>query len=180
MTEESVSFQLLDEGRLTDGQGRIVDFRNALIIMTSNLGSDLILQTEEVDSIRDRIDVMLKATFRPEFLNRIDEIITFRRLGKEQIFAIVDIQIKGLIQRLSERKIGFRIDEEAKQHLADLGFDPAFGARPLRRTIQNEVQNPLARALLSGTYREGDTIVLQRTENGLSFELDKTVAEAAL
>ncbi|MBN1686472.1 MAG: AAA family ATPase, partial [Spirochaetales bacterium] len=154
----NILLQLLDEGRLTDGQGRHVDFRNTIVILTSNLGSDLILQTEDLDSIEGDIRGMLRATFKPEFLNRIDEIITFKRLGKEQILDIVDIQLERLIARLAERKITVLVDAEVKRLLADVGYDPAFGARPLRRTIMSLIQNPLAKHLLSGDFVEGDTV----------------------
>ncbi|MBT3271686.1 MAG: AAA domain-containing protein, partial [Spirochaetales bacterium] len=165
----NVLLQLLDEGRLTDGQGRKVDFRNAIIIMTSNLGSDLILQTEDLDSIRGQIEQLMKATFKPEFLNRIDETITFQRLGKEQILDIVDIQLGKLIQRLSERKITLSLDDGAKKKLADHGFDPSYGARPLRRAIQNLIQNPLAKLLLQGDFKDGDTVAITAGKDGLNF-----------
>ncbi len=165
----NVLLQLLDEGRLTDGQGRTVDFRNAIVIMTSNIGSDLILQTEDVDSIAGSIDRLMKTTFKPEFLNRIDEIITFKRLGKEQIAGIVDIQLRVLARRLEERKIRIHPDDEAKKLLAERGYDPAFGARPLRRTIQNLVQNPLAKKMLSGEIHEGDTVDVTVVEDELIF-----------
>ncbi len=155
----NILLQLLDEGRLTDGQGRLVDFRNAIIILTSNIGSDLILRADDLDSIAGDIDRLLKSTFKPEFLNRIDEIITFNRLGKEQILDIVDIQIEKLISRLSERKITVSVDDKAKRLLAEIGYDPAFGARPLRRTIMSLIQNPLAKRLLSGEFSEGDTVL---------------------
>jgi ATP-dependent Clp protease ATP-binding subunit ClpB len=166
----NILLQLLDEGRLTDGQGRQVDFRNAIVILTSNLGSNLILETEDLDSIKGEIDRLLKATFKPEFLNRIDEIITFNRLGKEQILGIVEIQIDRLIRRLEERKINVLVDDSAKRLLADQGFDPAYGARPLRRTIQNLVQNPLAKKLLSGEFSEGDTVQISADSDQLVFE----------
>ena len=165
----NVLLQLLDDGRLTDGQGRQVDFRNALVIMTSNLGSNLILEAQDLDSVREALDQLLKATFRPEFLNRIDEIITFKRLGKDQIVEIVDIQIRRLIARLSDRKITLVVDDEAKQLLADQGFDPAYGARPLRRAIQSLIQNPLAKLLLSGEFADGDTVRITVGDGALVF-----------
>jgi len=165
----NILLQLLDEGRLTDGQGRLVDFRNSIVIMTSNVGSDLVLKAEDLESIRPQIDQILKATFKPEFLNRLDEIITFHRLGKDQILRIVDIELARVARRLSERKVTLAVQPEAKVRLADLGFDPAFGARPLKRTIQNEIQNPLARKLLGGEIKDGDTIAVTLGADGFAF-----------
>lgn len=169
----NVLLQLLDDGRLTDGQGRVVDFRNAIIIMTSNLGSDMILQSEDIEAIRPQIDALFKQTFKPEFLNRIDEIITFNRLGKEQIKRIVDIQVDELAKRLDAKKITIHVDEPAKAYLAEVGFDPAFGARPLKRTIQNSIQNPLAKMMLKGDFTEGDTIKVVKKGDGLGFKKSK-------
>ena len=169
----NVLLQLLDEGRLTDGQGRLVDFKNAIIIMTSNVGSDLILQAEDLEKVRPQIDVIMKQTFKPEFLNRIDEIITFRRLGKEHILRIVDIQLQNMKKRLEERKLEVNIDEKAKKFLSERGFDPAFGARPLKRTIQNLIQNELARYILEGTFSEGDTVAVSADNEGLTFKKKK-------
>ncbi len=166
----NVLLQLLDEGRLTDGQGRLVDFRNAIVIMTSNIGSDLILGAETLESVKDDIDALMKRTFKPEFLNRVDEIITFRRLGKEQILGIVDIQLRFLEQRLAERKITVELSEKAKALIAENGFDPAFGARPLRRTIQSMVQNPLAKKLLTGDVTEGSLVRIDEKDGELTFE----------
>jgi len=166
----NVLLQLLDDGRLTDSQGRVVDFQNAIIIMTSNLGSDLILKTENLDSIKDSIDELMKVTFKPEFINRIDEIITFRRLKKEHILAIVDIQLGFLQNRLKAKKITLEYTKAAKEYLANEGFDPAFGARPLRRTIQNLVQNPLAKKILAGEFHEEDTITVDANKEGLIFK----------
>jgi len=165
----NVLLQLLDEGRLTDGQGRIVDFKNSIVIMTSNLGSDLILQTESVDEVRDRLDALLKATFRPEFLNRVDEIITFRRLSKDDIMRIVEIQLSRLAARLADRKLTLKVEDSAKHFLADEGYDPAFGARPLKRTIQNRIQNPLAKKILSGEIVEGQTVVIGAKKGEISL-----------
>ncbi len=169
----NVLLQLLDEGRLTDGQGRLVDFKNAIIIMTSNVGSDLILQAEDLEKVRPQIDVIMKQTFKPEFLNRIDEIITFRRLGKEHILRIVDIQLQNMKKRLEERKLEVNIDDKAKKFLSERGFDPAFGARPLKRTIQNLIQNELARYILEGTFSEGDTVAVSADNEGLTFKKKK-------
>ncbi|WP_455383339.1 ATP-dependent chaperone ClpB [Salinispira pacifica] len=165
----NILLQLLDEGRLTDSQGRTVDFRNAIIIMTSNLGSDLILKADDIEAIRSQLDELLKATFKPEFLNRLDEVITFHRLGKEQILKIVDIELGRVAKRLAERKISLAIKAEAKTKLADVGFDPAFGARPLKRTIQNMIQNPLAKKLLAGEIKEGETVTIGSGKEGFLF-----------
>jgi len=165
----NILLQLLDEGRLTDGQGRVVDFRHSIIIMTSNLGSDFILNTDDINDIKPQIDLLLKSTFKPEFLNRIDEIITFHRLDKKQIMRIIDIQIEHLASRLEEKKIGIVLDDKAKQFLADNGFDPAFGARPVKRTIQNLVQNILARKILAGEIPEGSAVDITAGDEGLEF-----------
>jgi ATP-dependent Clp protease ATP-binding subunit ClpB len=166
----NVLLQLLDEGRLTDGQGRLVDFRNTIIIMTSNIGSDLILQTEDIDTITDQIRAIIHATFKPEFINRLDEIITFHRLDKAQILKIVDIELRRVQRRLDERKITLDVSDSVKQMLADNGFDPAFGARPLKRAIQSELQNPLARELLAGSFRDGDTVKVGVRDGALTFK----------
>ena len=141
--------QVLDDGRLTDGQGRVVDFKNTIIIMTSNLGSDLILDYEEnnrnPDELKSKINELLRRTFRPEFLNRIDEIVMFRQLGKEQISSIIEIQLQRLKDRLCDRKISLVFDKQAIDFLCDVGYDPTMGARPVKRAIQTYVENPLAR-----------------------------------
>jgi ATP-dependent Clp protease ATP-binding subunit ClpB len=165
----NVLLQLLDEGRLTDGQGRTVDFRNALIIMTSNLGSELIQNTDDLSKIKDEISDLMKATFKPEFLNRIDETILFNRLGKEEILKIVDIQLRYLNERLTEKKIHLEVSDRAKAYLADVGYDPLFGARPLKRAIQNGLQNPLAKLILSGKVKEGDVVQADRGKDGIAF-----------
>jgi len=165
----NVLLQLLDDGRLTDGQGRLVDFRNTIVIMTSNIGSELILQAKELEDVKEQINVLMKTTFKPEFLNRVDEIITFRRLGKEQIHDIVLLQLELLTRRIAPQKIEVEFDEKAVAHLAKIGFDPAFGARPIKRTIQNQVQNRLAKMLLEGKIREGDKVKISVTGEELSF-----------
>ncbi|MFP4376703.1 MAG: ATP-dependent chaperone ClpB [Spirochaetales bacterium] len=166
----NVLLQLLDEGRLTDGQGRLVDFRNTIVIMTSNVGSDIILQADDLDAIADTIRDILRATFKPEFLNRLDEVITFHRLDKSQIEKIVDLELRKLQKRLDERKMTLQVSSEAKQKIADAGFDPAFGARPLKRAIQNELQNPLAKHLLAGNFQDGDTIRVGAGAKGIVFK----------
>jgi ATP-dependent Clp protease ATP-binding subunit ClpB len=140
--------------------------------MTSNLGSDLILQTEDLDSIRPQIDALLKATFKPEFLNRLDEIVMFHRLGKKEIVSIVDLECRKIAKRLEEKKISLKLLDSARELLADRGFDPAFGARPLKRTIQNMVMNELARKVLSGEVKEGDTVVLDAKNGELVFRVE--------
>ncbi len=165
----NVFLQILDEGRLTDGQGRVVDFKNAIVIMTSNLGSELILQAADAQEIRAALGELLKTHFRPEFLNRIDETVIFNRLGKAEIVKIVDIQLERLAKRLLERKLTLDIEANAKALLAELGYDPLFGARPLKRVIQTELENPLAKAMIAGTFKEGDSVRVKRTASGLSL-----------
>jgi len=161
--------QLLDEGRLTDGHGRTVDFTNTIVIMTSNVGSRWIKELG-VEAARERVMEELDRTFRPEFLNRIDEIILFRSLTKEDLLEIVDIQMRHLRDLLAERHIGLELADGARQHLADLGYDPVYGARPLKRVIQREVQDPLALALLRGEFNEGDTIRVHARDGRIAFE----------
>jgi ATP-dependent Clp protease ATP-binding subunit ClpB len=171
----NVFLQILDEGRLTDGQGRVVDFKNVIIIMTSNLGSDVILESKNPDALKDSLMELLKQNFRPEFLNRIDEIVTFNRLGLAEIRKIVEIQLKNLENRLAERKISLFLTENAKELLADRGFDPLFGVRPLKRTIQAELENPLAKSIISGKIKDGDgaRVDVAPDKSGLAFYLEK-------
>lgn len=161
--------QLLDEGRLTDGQGRTVDFRNTIIIMTSNVGSRWIKDLG-VDEARDKVMEELDRIFRPEFLNRIDEIILFRSLTKEDLLKIVDIQMRRLRALLDDRKMGLDLTEAARRHLAEVGYDPVYGARPLKRVIQREVQDPLALSLLRGEFDEGDTVRVEASNGHITFE----------
>ena len=161
--------QLLDEGRLTDGQGRRVDFRNSIIIMTSNLGSDLIREAAQVEQVMPQIGELLKASFRPEFLNRVDETIIFNRLDDDQIFRIAALQLDHLAARLREQRIELTITEAAQRYLAEAGFDPQYGARPLRRAIQQQVQNPLAKLLIGGELTDGSRITVDRSPAGLDF-----------
>ncbi len=161
--------QLLDEGRLTDGQGRRVDFRNSIIIMTSNLGSDLIREAAQVEQVTPQIGELLKASFRPEFLNRVDETIIFNRLDDDQIFRIAALQLDHLAARLREQRIELTITEAAQRYLAEAGFDPQYGARPLRRAIQQQVQNPLAKLLIGGELTDGSRITVDRSPAGLDF-----------
>ncbi|HEX4212526.1 MAG TPA: ATP-dependent chaperone ClpB [Candidatus Dormibacteraeota bacterium] len=175
----NVLLQLLDDGRLTDGQGRTVDFRNTVLIMTSNLGSQLIQEMAERkpwDDVVDAIGEVLRNHFRPEFLNRIDETIVFRPLSRAQLAAIVEIQLRALVGRLAERKIGLVVTDEARQLLAERGWDPVYGARPLKRTVQRLVQDPLAMRILEGDFTEGSTIVVDAKDGELTFELQKEPA----
>ncbi|MDA3812329.1 MAG: ATP-dependent chaperone ClpB [Spirochaetaceae bacterium] len=153
----NILLQVLDDGRLTDGQGRIVNFQNTIIIMTSNLGSDIIRQNLKKEELRTQMDLMLKSTFKPEFLNRIDDIIIFNQLSEENILNIIDILIKQLAERLKDKKVTLDLSDEAKRFLAHRGYDPLYGARPLKRTLQNLLQNDLAKKILSGEYPEGST-----------------------
>jgi ATP-dependent Clp protease ATP-binding subunit ClpB len=168
----NVLLQILDDGRLTDGQGRTVDFRNAVLIMTSNLGSQVIqdMANRRFEDVRDGVMAVLREHFRPEFLNRVDEIIVFRQLTQEQLTAIVDIQLARLEARLADRKIGLQVTEAARRLLAERGWDPVYGARPLKRTIQRLVQDPLAMRILQGEFREGDTVVCDVRDGELSFD----------
>jgi ATP-dependent Clp protease ATP-binding subunit ClpB len=162
----NVFLQILDDGRLTDGQGRVVDFKNVIIIMTSNLGSDLILEAKNPADIKDGLMELLKQSFRPEFLNRIDETVIFNRLGKDEISKIVEIQLKRLTERLLDRKITLTLSNAAKELLAERGYDPLFGARPLKRTIQADLENPLAKLIIAGKIKEGDTVTADRGKDG--------------
>ena len=164
----NVLLQVLDDGRLTDGQGRVVDFKNTIIIMTSNLGSDLILDADTPDkmtAVRPAVDTLLKKTFRPEFLNRIDEIVMFSRLSKDCIGGIVRNQLERVKARLSDRRITLDFDQSAIDYLSDVGYDPAFGARPVKRAVQTCVENPLAKEILSGRFGE-DSRILVKAEGG--------------
>jgi ATP-dependent Clp protease ATP-binding subunit ClpB len=163
----NILLQILDDGRLTDGKGRTVDFRNALIIMTSNLGGPAIRDLAgDPAAMEGEIKKVLETHFRPEFLNRIDEVIIFRALTKDTILKIVDLQIELLRRRLAERKIGIDLSAKARKALADKGYDPVYGARPLKRTIQREIQNPLAMKILAGEFREGDTVRIDLDPGG--------------
>jgi ATP-dependent Clp protease ATP-binding subunit ClpB len=180
----NVLLQVLDDGRLTDGQGRTVDFRNTLIVMTSNVGAEYLAalgEHEDVDKARPQVMEMVRATFRPEFLNRLDEIVLFSRLKRSQMEEIVDIQMERLRKLLADRKITLELSEGAREWLAEKGYDPVYGARPLKRVIQKEVQDPLAERILSGAVHDGDTIRATPTAERLVFERigGAAVAEAA-
>jgi ATP-dependent Clp protease ATP-binding subunit ClpB len=164
----NVLLQVLDDGRLTDGQGRTVDFKNTLIVLTSNLGSEYLAASDEEThsaQTRDAVMAVVGKAFRPEFLNRLDEILLFRRLGRAQMSTIVDIQLTRLDQLLADRKIVLRLDQSARDWLADAGYDPVYGARPLKRVIQRQIQNPLASLILAGKIADGDEATIT-VENG--------------
>jgi ATP-dependent Clp protease ATP-binding subunit ClpB len=166
----NVLLQVLDDGRLTDSHGRTVDFKNTLIVLTSNLGSDYLASLgpgQSVDDVRAQVMAVVRASFRPEFLNRLDEIILFERLSREHMKGIVEIQLKRLAALLAERKIALDITDAAERWLADAGYDPVYGARPLKRTIQKSLQDPLARMILEGRIREGDRVSVDAGDGGL-------------
>ena len=171
----NVLLQVLDDGRLTDGQGRVVDFKNTIIIMTSNLGSNLILEAgenNETDSskLKGEIDSLLKSTFRPEFLNRIDEIVMFNRLDRSCIGGIIKIQLERVTKRLEDRRIAIKFDDSAVNFIAEKGYDPAFGARPIKRAVQTWVENPLSKELLEGKFGEGSVINVSSDGKELIFK----------
>lgn len=175
----NVLLQVLDDGRLTDGQGRTVDFKNTLIILTSNLGSEhLASGDEDVDDplIQHKVMDVVRAAFRPEFLNRLDEQIIFHRLTRDNMNAIVDIQLSHLQGLLQEREIELNMDDQAYQWLADRGYDPVYGARPLKRVIQRYLQNPLATLILEGSILDGSTVKVSAGEDGLMINDELAVA----
>lgn len=178
----NILLQVLDDGRLTDGHGRTVDFTNTMIILTSNLGSEILASREEGSDdseARDQVMEVVRRSFRPEFLNRLDEIILFHRLRREDMSAIVDIQMKRFARLLEDRKITVEIDDRAQAWLANAGYDPVYGARPLKRVIQRQVQDPLATQILEGKVADGDTVRLSADENGLVLNGELIGAEAA-
>jgi ATP-dependent Clp protease ATP-binding subunit ClpB len=164
----NILLQILDDGRLTDSQGRTVDFRNSVIIMTSNVGSMFILEHARGDwaLVETQVMAALRQQFKPEFLNRVDDIIIFHPLGTAEIEKIVDLQLARLDRLLADRKITLEVTPEAKRVLAEEGYDPAFGARPLKRSIQRMIQNPLALAVLEGKFSDGDVIVVRPDGKG--------------
>ena len=177
--------QVLDDGRLTDGHGRTVDFKNTVVILTSNVGTAELSAVEERRDLEDadKGEIMkrmameaLRQQFRPEFLNRLDEIVVFRRLGRDQIRRIVDIQLELLAERLGRRDLAFEAQPDACEFLAEVGWDPQFGARPLKRAIQKHIEDGLAKRVIAGEFEPGDTIVVRRGSDGLTFE-KKPVAE---
>jgi ATP-dependent Clp protease ATP-binding subunit ClpB len=170
----NILLQVLDDGRITDSQGRVIDCRNTVIVMTSNIGSDRILDLsgEDIDYERVQRQVLevLRSHFRPEFLNRVDDLIVFHPLNRSQLRQIVSIQLKRVQRLLDEQKIGIVLSPSAQDYLVDIGYDPVYGARPLKRAIQRYLENPLATKLLEGTFTEGDTIQVDCLEGVLSFQ----------
>jgi ATP-dependent Clp protease ATP-binding subunit ClpB len=177
----NVLLQLLDDGRLTDGKGRTVDFKNTVVIMTSNLGSQYIAEraaraTRELDEgTRRMVTDALKEHFRPEFLNRVDEIIFFHPLGRDDLKQIVDIQLRGVVKRLGDRQIRIELTDAARDRLVSEGFDPAYGARPLKRTIQRRLLDPLALRVLQGEFTDGDLVVIEAGPDGLTLRKGQAV-----
>jgi ATP-dependent Clp protease ATP-binding subunit ClpB len=176
----NVLLQVLDDGRLTDGQGRTVDFRNTVIIMTSNLGAEYLVnlgEKDDVESVRDEVMGVVRAAFRPEFLNRVDEIILFHRLRRDDMGSIVDIQMKRLQALLHDRKISLELEDDAREWLANKGYDPAYGARPLKRVIQKEVQDPLAERILLGDILDGSIVKILPGSDRLNFRPIRVMGE---
>jgi ATP-dependent Clp protease ATP-binding subunit ClpB len=175
----NVLLQVLDDGRLTDGQGRTVDFRNAVVVMTSNLGSQMIQELageEHYQSMKAAVMDVVGTHFRPEFINRVDDVVVFHPLGREQVRSIARIQVERLRGRLKDLKLDLKVGDTALDHLAEVGFDPVYGARPLKRAIQHELENPLAQAILAGGFNPGDTIVVEVRSGRLAFERDRSMA----
>jgi ATP-dependent Clp protease ATP-binding subunit ClpB len=170
----NVMLQLFDDGRLTDGQGRTVDFKNTVVIMTSNIGSQHIQGYNDYDEMKNKVTQELHNYFRPEFLNRIDEIIIFRNLTEKELNKIVDIQIKSFESRLAERKIHVELTGKAKDFISSKGYDRAFGARPLKRAVQTYLLNPLSSKLISGEFKEGDNIAVDASKKD-SLEFRKKI-----
>jgi ATP-dependent Clp protease ATP-binding subunit ClpB len=178
----NVLLQVLDDGRLTDGQGRTVDFRNTLIVLTSNLGGEVIANLPDdadIEKARPAVMEAVRHAFRPEFLNRLDEILLFRRLSRDDMTGIVEIQLGRLRHLLADRKIGLYIDAKANEWLAKAGYDPVYGARPLKRVIQRELQNPLAQRILEGRISDGATVKVTASPLGLMIGDNETAAAAA-
>ena len=173
----NVLLQLLDDGRLTDGQGRTVDFRNTVVIMTSNIGSQLLLNDPpDTEGVMNE----LRRTFRPEFLNRVDDIVVFDRLQREALDRIVDLQVERFRKLLRDREIEIELTPAARSFLADKGYDPIYGARPLKRAITNHLQNPLAQRLIGGVFGPGDTILVTQQGDALNFELKPALEPSAV
>ncbi|MBR6085412.1 MAG: AAA family ATPase, partial [Spirochaetales bacterium] len=166
----NVLLQILDDGRLTDGQGRLVDFTNTIIIMTSNLGSRQLMDAPDVKSGHEAVMEVIRSAFKPEFINRIDEIIIFNQLGRKQIAGIVSLQLKKLAERLSNRRLTLRWDQSVVDMISEAGFDPDYGARPIKRAIQTMVENPLAVDMLHGRFSDGDSISLSAPNGQLQIE----------
>jgi ATP-dependent Clp protease ATP-binding subunit ClpB len=178
-----VLLQLLDDGRLTDGQGRTVDFKNTVVIMTSNLGTQFLTgYSGAPEAAKERVMEALREHFRPEFLNRVDDIVIFHTLAREHVRRIVDLQLTRLAARLADRQLTLEFTDRAKDYLAERGYDPVYGARPLKRAIQSEVETPLARELIAGNVRDGSHTLVDSGPGGLTFSTAvdaEPVAEAA-
>ena len=173
----NVLLQLLDDGRLTDGQGRTVDFKNTIVIMTSNLGSQYIASLiGNEDEMRAKVMEVLQASFRPELLNRIDEIVIFKPLSRKQLAEVVDIQLKSVADRLRERQIDLQLTSGARELLANKGYDPVYGARPLKRVIQKDVLDPLSMKVIKGEIHDGETVVVDNDGGHLTFRASLTEA----
>jgi len=173
----NVLLQLLDDGRLTDGQGRVVDFRNTVVIMTSNIGSQFMLDGVDGEIASERVMGALRDHFRPEFLNRVDEIVQFQKLDRSDIDRVVDLQMAGLEKRLEEQDIRLVLTPEAREMIADEGYDPAYGARPLKRVIQKRVQDPLALEMLTGAVKPGEDVEVSVADGALVMApRDRTAA----
>jgi ATP-dependent Clp protease ATP-binding subunit ClpB len=171
----NVLLQVLDDGRLTDGQGRQVDFTNTLIILTSNLGSQFLSSLEEgqdVESVEPQVMEVVRGHFRPEFLNRLDEIVLFHRLGQDHMGPIVDIQLRRVAKLLADRKITLELTDAAKRWLGRVGYDPVYGARPLKRAVQRYVQDPLADKLLGGEVPDGSTVKIDEGDGALKIAVE--------
>jgi ATP-dependent Clp protease ATP-binding subunit ClpB len=171
--------QLMDDGRLTDGQGRTVSFTNTVLIMTSNVGSDRIVGDQVDEAIRASIEEVLASTFKPEFLNRIDDTVIFHRLSKADIGRIVELQVHQLVGRVAERGIAIELSDDARTLLGNLGYDPVYGARPLKRVIQKQLVDKLALKILEGEFIEGDTVRIDAVEGTLVFERASAETPAA-
>jgi ATP-dependent Clp protease ATP-binding subunit ClpB len=186
----NILLQVLDDGRITDSQGRTVDFRNTVIVMTSNIGSEHILDVAGNDAqyelMRKKVTDALRSHFRPEFLNRVDDIILFHTLNRKELRQIVGIQIKQIERMLADQKITIQLSSAAQDHIAEAGYDPVYGARPLKRAIQRELQNTLATALLENTFVSGDTIVVDCVDDALTFrkkqplKISESIVETSL
>jgi ATP-dependent Clp protease ATP-binding subunit ClpB len=174
----NILLQVLDDGRITDSQGRVVDFRNAIIVMTSNIGSEHILNVKgndrDYEQIQNRVTQALRSHFRPEFLNRIDDLIIFHGLKKEELKEIVAIQIKAIQRLLNDQKINIELSSAAQDRIVTIGYDPAYGARPLKRAIRRELQNPIATMILDNTFNAGDKIIVDCVDDKLIFNKETT------
>ncbi|MGO1412360.1 MAG: AAA family ATPase, partial [Microbacterium sp.] len=173
-----VLLQVMDDGRLTDGQGRTVDFKNTILILTSNIGSPILIDpTIDADDKRERVMQLVQTSFKPEFVNRLDDIVVFHALGQDELAQIVELQVDLLQRRLSDRRLTLAVTPDARAWLAERGYDPAYGARPLRRLIQHEIQDRLAKAILAGGVRDGDTVRVSPAPDASQLQIDSAPAE---